>query len=89
MRNPNFARALKGAQNSGPPFHKILDPPLQPMYILFFHVLMYNGGKVLATVMILWMHAFVLQYYCCTIVWTRGEKGRILCDLLSSVSVDT
>jgi len=28
MRNPNFARALTPAQNSGPPFHKILDPPL-------------------------------------------------------------
>jgi len=28
MRNPNFARALTRAQNSGPPLHKILDPPL-------------------------------------------------------------
>jgi len=31
MRNPNFARALTRAQNSGPPFHKILDPPLSVM----------------------------------------------------------
>jgi len=28
MRNPNFARA----QNSGPPLHKILDPPLASLF---------------------------------------------------------
>ena len=32
MRNLNSARALTRAQNSGPPFHKILDPPLYNVY---------------------------------------------------------
>ena len=33
MRNPNFACTLMRMQNSGPPLHKILDPPLG-MYVL-------------------------------------------------------
>ena len=32
MRNPNFACALTRAQNSGPPLHKILNPPLVFVY---------------------------------------------------------
>jgi len=44
MRNSNFARALTHAQNSGPPLHKILDPPLHsPLEVLICVTSAYVG----------------------------------------------
>jgi len=48
MRNPNFAHVLTHAQNSGPPLHKILDPPLFSVRASEVLALMFAGPEALA-----------------------------------------